>query len=274
MENRTEQLKNFLRKNSDRGIALAFSGGTDSSLLLSVLRELHCESPFPMAALTMQTPFHQEEEISEARRFAAECGMKLEVFTFDPLSVPEIQSNPPDRCYRCKLRIFRRFLDFMHDHRLGVLMDGTNADDLLVYRPGRKALRELGVISPLAELGFTKAEIRSLAAERGLKCASKPARPCLATRFEYGTRLTPELLERTGKGEALIRKLVPDHTDVRLRVHDRIARIEVSEKEMKNLLLRRKEISDGLRELGFEFITLDLEGFRSGCYDKRGEKKI
>lgn len=269
--NRTEELKEYLRKIGDKGIALAFSGGVDSSLLLSVLKELREESSFPLTALTMQTVFQQDDELAEARRTADECGVELRIFHCNPLSLPEIRSNPPDRCYWCKRHIFSQFLVFMQNHGLSILMDGTNADDLHVYRPGRKALRELGVISPLAELGFSKAEIRALAAARGLRCSTRPSRPCLATRFEYGTKLTPELLEKTGKGEEMIRKLVPPDTDVRLRVHGSIARIEVSQEAVEPLMLHRKKLSAGLRQLGFEFITLDLEGFRSGCYDKKEE---
>ena len=268
---RIKELKEFLRPALNRGVALAFSGGVDSSLLLSVLKELRDESPCPLAALTMHTVFQRDEELAEVRRTASECGVEPTVFHCDPLAIPEIRSNPPDRCYRCKRHIFSKFLNFMRNQGLGVLMDGTNADDLHVYRPGRKALRELGVISPLAELGFTKAEIRALAAERGLKCSTRPSLPCLATRFEYGTLLTPDLLERTGKGEGLIRQLVPPDADVRLRVHGTVARIEVPPEVMERLLQRRRELSAGLRRLGFEFITLDLEGFRSGCYDKKEE---
>ena len=268
---RTAELKEFLRQRSDQGIALAFSGGVDSSFLLSTLKELRDESPFPLTALTMQTVFQRDDELAEVRQFAGQYGIPLQIFTFDPLSVPEIKCNPPDRCYWCKRHIFGEFSEFARNHRFGVLMDGTNADDLHVYRPGRKALRELGVLSPLAELGFSKAEIRKMAAERGLKCSGKPSMPCLATRFEYGTMLSPELLERAGKGEALIRQFLPGNADIRLRVHSAVARIEVSPEYLEKVVHCRQEISAGLRQLGFEFITLDLEGFRSGCYDKKEE---
>ena len=269
---RIEELKTFLRRTAEHGAALAFSGGVDSSFLLAVLKELHDGSPFPLTALTMRTVFQASEELSEVRRIAAETGVELQVFSCDPLALPEVRDNPPDRCYWCKRHIFSEFLDFCRVNGLGVLFDGTNADDLNVYRPGLRALRELGVVSPLAELGFTKAEIRHLAAERGLQCAKKPAMPCLATRFEYGTELTPERLRMAAGGEELIRDLLPPETDLRLRVHDRIARIEVSPDALGIVLRNRTEISAGLKKLGFEFITLDLEGFRSGCYDKKEEK--
>ena len=269
---RIEQLKNFLKSKTGTGIALAFSGGVDSSFLLSVLCELHEEKPFPLKALMMQTVFQDESELTDAAEFVRECGTEMQVFHFDPLSLPVIRNNPPDRCYWCKRRIFSEFLDFAGKNGYRVLMDGTNADDLGVYRPGRRALRELGIVSPLAELGFSKPEIRKLSAERGLKCAARPSRPCLATRFEYGTELTPELLKRTGDGELLLRRLLPENTDIRLRVQKNIARIEIPPAAMEPLLQQREIAAAGLKKLGFEFITLDLEGFRSGCYDKTEEK--
>ncbi|MBO4647291.1 MAG: ATP-dependent sacrificial sulfur transferase LarE [Lentisphaeria bacterium] len=271
-----EELKAFLRRAAEHGGALAFSGGVDSSFLLALLKEIHDETPFPLTALTMRTVFQAEEELSEVRRIAAETGVELQVFSCDPLSLPEVRDNPPDRCYWCKRHIFTEFLKFCRTNGLGVLFDGTNADDLKVYRPGLRALRELGVVSPLAELGFTKAEIRRLARERGLACASKPSQPCLATRFEYGTHLRPELLESVRRGEALIRGLLPAGTDVRLRVHLQsvpLARIEVSPDAMAVVFRHREELASALQELGFQFITLDLEGFRSGCYDQKKEKE-
>ena len=267
---RIDELRQFLRARSEHGIALAFSGGTDSSFLLAVLEELHDGSAFPLAAFYMQTVFQTGAELEYARTAAAAAGVALDVFHCDPLSLPELRFNPPDRCYICKRHLFGQFLEAARSRGLGTVIDGTNADDLNVYRPGRKALRELGVVSPLAELGFTKAEIRRLAAGLGLACAGRPSMPCLATRFEYGTELTPELLDRTGRGEELVRKLLPPETDVRLRVHGSLARIEVSPAALPLVLDRRDKINAGLRQLGFKFLTLDLEGFRSGCYDKKG----
>lgn len=147
-----------------------------------------------------------------------------------------------------------------------MIMDGTNEDDLHVYRPGLRALKELGIISPLAEEKVTKAEVRELAEEYGLSVASKPAMPCLATRFPYGTDLTYEKLEKVEKGEAFIRKL--GLYNLRLRVHGGIARVEVDEQEIAKILQHREEIVRYLRQLGYSYITLDLEGFRSGSMDE------
>ena len=266
-----EQLAESLRPYTAGGIALAFSGGADSSFLLFALKKLHDRQPFALKAVMMQTVFQQQDEPAEAKKTAAELGLDLEILHCDPLSLPKLRTNPPDRCYWCKRHIFGGILKFSRAHGIRTLMDGTHADDLQSYRPGRKALRELGVVSPLAELGFTKAEIRSLAGELGLHFASRPAMPCLATRFEYGTELTPELLERTGQGESMIRHLLPENTALRLRVQRGIARIEVPPDAMEMVLADREKIAAELRKLKFEFITLDLEGFRSGCYDKREE---
>lgn len=265
---RVEELKDFLRSRSGGGIALAFSGGVDSTFLLSVLKELHEESPFPLLAFTMHSIFQGEAELEEVKTVAGEFGVELKIFTCDPLAIPEVKYNPPERCYWCKRYIFNEFQTFAKERNLATLLDGTNADDLFVYRPGRKALGELGVVSPLAELGFTKEEIRTLSKARNLRCSSKPSMPCLATRFEYGALLTPDRIEQVGKGEEMIRKYALSTSDVRLRVHANIARLEVSQEAIPSILEHRKEIAGGLRCLGFEFITLDLEGFRSGCFDK------
>ena len=147
-------------------------------------------------------------------------------------------------------------------------MDGTHAGDLNVYRPGRKALTELGVISPLAALAMNKQEIRELARQLNIAVSEKPAAPCLATRFEYGTLLTPELLRKVAHGEALIRQYLPATIPLRLRVKEDLARIEVPEEAMEIMIRNRAEIIAGLQKTGFRFITLDLQGFRSGCYDK------
>ena len=250
--NRIDELKRNLRLLAPHGIALAFSGGVDSTFLLSVLKELHDETPFPLLALTMHTVFQPDDETEAAKRQTAEFGVEAEVFTCDPLALPEVRSNPPDRCCWCKRKIFRTFLDVCRARRIAHLLDGTNADDGHAYRPGRRALKELGVLSPLASLGFTKQEIRELSAERGLPTATKPSMPCLATRFEYGAELTPERIAQVGRGEAFLRTLLPETADLRLRVQGQ----------------NRAAIAETLHGLGFEFVTLDLEGYRSGCYDK------
>jgi len=256
------------RERSAGGIALAFSGGVDSSLLLSVLKELHGESPFPLLALTMHSIFQRAEELKDVRNAAGKAGIELKLFGCDPLSIPEVKYNPPDRCYWCKRYLFSEIRDCAESRGIKTVIDGTNADDRKAYRPGLAALSELGIFSPLAELGITGAEVRGIAAERHLNCVEKPSIPCMATRFEYGALLTEELIRKSVDGEDLFRRLVPSAPDIRLRVHAGIARVEVSKDFIAEAAIRHEEISAGLKQLGFQFVTLDLEGFRSGSMEQ------
>lgn len=267
MKSKLEKLKDCLREKSAGGIALAFSGGVDSSLLLAALCLIRREKPYSLQALTIHTVLHQTEEKETAEKMTKEMNVPHHFFFLDPLSFPEIRENPADRCYRCKKILFSEIKAHASKNQLTVVMDGTNADDLKVYRPGRRALKELGILSPLAETGLSKVDIREMAAELGLECASRPAAPCLATRFEYGTLLTPDAVRKVADGENFLRGLVPGSEAIRLRMHGAVARIEVPVKLFPEIISRRQEVTDGLRRLNFQYITLDLEGFRSGSMD-------
>jgi len=262
-----EKIRQYLKPHTEKGIAIAFSGGVDSSFLLAVLAEMKTEHDFPIVALTMHSVFQKPEELNEARQTASKNGIPIQVFSFNPLSVDEVKNNPPDRCYWCKKNIFARFTDYAKNNGYHLVIDGTNADDLDVYRPGRKALKEFGVASPLAELGITKPEIRRMVDGMGLECASRPSAPCLATRFEYGTILTEDNIKRVAQGEALLHSLFYDAQNIRLRVHGSIARIEVPPEYFRTIAEHANQITAGLKNLGFTYITLDLEGFRSGSMD-------
>ena len=265
-----EELKDNLRPLTRQGIALAFSGGVDSALLLDVLREMRDEEPFPVLALTMVSRFQPSGEVQQARELARAAGIESCVEFFEPLLIPELRKNPPDRCYQCKKRFFRAFCDRAQKRGIGVVIDGTNADDIKTYRPGLAALKELGVRSPLAETGFTKADIRKAAAERNLSVAQKPSTPCLATRFEYGFPLTEQWINTVDSGEMLIRACLPEARNIRLRVHaNGVARIEVPEDCFEAVLAARTILVTGLKNLGFQYISVDLEGFRSGSMDCR-----
>lgn len=266
---RLRELKEFLQQYTAGGIALAFSGGTDSTLLLAVAAELQKETPFQLVALTMHSLFQTQEELETVHKLAADYHVSLQVFSGNPMQIPEVRTNQPDRCYHCKKMIFNTFRQYANEHGYASLLDGTHAGDLNVYRPGKKALSELGVISPLAELGMDKPEICELARELDIEVSDKPAAPCLATRFEYGTLLTPELLQKVAEGEAALRQYLPATTPFRLRVQGDLVRIEVPAAFMEIILRHREEIIDRLQKSGFRFITLDMQGFRSGCYDKR-----
>lgn len=248
-------------------MVVAFSGGADSSLLLKLACEATEQCGSRVYAITMQTELHTLEDLQVAKKVAKETGAFHIVLHVDELKEAGIEDNPVDRCYRCKKLLFTRMREEAERIGAGVLLEGTNADDLKVYRPGLKAIRELGIKSPLAEAGFTKAEVRALAGEYGVSVAKRPSTPCMATRFPYGTRLTRENLKRAEDGESYIRSL--GFYNVRLRVCGETARIEVDETEFDFLIEHRKEIIKFLKSLGYVYVALDLEGFRSGSMDIR-----
>jgi len=262
-----DRLEEYLQNLAPDGIALAYSGGVDSTLLLAVLAKLRQKRPFALEALTMRTILRDCEETAAAAELVKSFGVRQKVFGFDPFALDEVRHNRTDRCYHCKKAAFAQFKDYARANGLKHLLDGTNKDDLGVYRPGRKALRELGVISPLAELGITKAEIRRLSAELGLSTASKPAAPCLATRFEYGALLDDAAVRRVAEGERTIKEMFPAIKDVRLRVHGDLARLEVSAENVSSVAAEADKAAAVLKKCGFAFVTLDLEGFRSGSFD-------
>ncbi len=262
-----KRLEVFLQKLAPDGIALAFSGGVDSTLLLAVLGRIRQERPFPLIALTMQTVLQDIRETETAAKLTRKLDVEQKIFTFDPLSFDDIRYNRLTRCYLCKKNIFSLFCDYARANGFKHLLDGTNADDLKTYRPGRKALQELGVISPLAELGFSKHDIRRMSAELGLPTAEKPSIPCLATRFAYNTFLDEKEILRVAEGERIVRKIFSEIGNIRLRVHDRLVRLEVAEEQMPLVLAKHKQLTEALKKLGYSYITLDMEGFRSGSFD-------
>lgn len=266
MENKLNELRRMLEELSSDGVCAAFSGGVDSALLLTVLSEIYARKPFPLLAVVFATAFHTAEETASAMKLAEGLGVPAELVKRDVLSDPVLRENPKDRCYHCKHRLFSEMKRIAGEHGIKNLVDGTNADDTRVYRPGRKALEELGVLSPLSLCGFTKDEIRAAARELLVPVADKPSMPCLATRFPYGTALTDGALRRVERGEAILREFGM-HV-VRLRVHGDVARIETDPEGFDLVAARRFEIAFALREEGFPYITLDLEGFRSGSMDE------
>lgn len=221
------RLLQYLQNMAPQGIALAYSGGVDSTLLLAALGKIRQRQTFPALALTMQTVLQDINEITRAANLAKEFGIKQKILSFNPFSLEEVRLNRTDRCYHCKKAIFTQFKDYARANKIEYLLDGSNADDLGIYRLGKKALRELGIISPLAELGITKAQIRQMSAELGLPTASHPAAPCLATRFEYNTLLEKAALRRVASAELIIKDMFPEIRDIRLRVHGKLARLEV-----------------------------------------------
>lgn len=256
-----ERMKHYTAED----VMVAFSGGADSSLLLKLACEAAETNGTNVCAVTMQTRLHPAPELTHAIKVAREIGAEHRVISVDELLNAGIWDNPKDRCYLCKKHLFLQMRSLAGKLGIGTILEGTNADDLKEYRPGLKALSELRIKSPLMEAGFTKEEVRRLACSYGLSVSSRPAMPCLATRFPYGTPLSYEALTKVEQGEAFLKKI--GGYDIRLRVHGETARIEVDDAAMELFLAHRSEITAYLKKLGYRYITLDLEGFRSGSMD-------
>lgn len=259
------QLEETMAEYAKEDICLAFSGGVDSSLLLKAASDAAGKTGKKVYAVTFDSRLHPSCDLDIAARVAKELGGIHRVVRVNELDQEEIRFNPVNRCYLCKKKLFESLKDFAGEMNIPYIMDGTNEDDLHVYRPGIKALRELGIISPLAELHITKAQVKEMAAGYGISVASRPSAPCMATRLPYHTEIDYGILERIGKGEEYLSSLVKGN--VRLRLHKDIVRIEVDKASMGELLERSGEIVSRLKELGFIYITMDLEGFRSGSMD-------
>lgn len=265
-----EKISRIMEANIEKGIGIAFSGGVDSSLLLKIACDVGKKANKPVLAITFETKLHPHGDLDESRAIASSFGAVHKVIEVDEFADPEIMHNPVDRCYRCKNLLFKTLIQTANSEGYYYLMDGSNFDDLKAYRPGMKALKELGIHSPLLELEITKAEIRSLAADLGISSSDRPSAPCLATRLPYGATLDFDLLERIDFGEKYIKEF--GFYNVRLRAHDDIIRIEIDKKDFAKFIENQELIVNRLKELGFIYITLDLEGFRSGSMDIKIEK--
>ncbi len=259
------RLEQMMAEYAKEDICLAFSGGVDSSLLLKVAADATGKTGKAVYAVTFDSRLHPSCDLEIAARVAKELGGIHKVVSVNELEQEEIRFNPVNRCYLCKKKLFQSLKDYAKEMNIPYIMDGTNEDDLHVYRPGIKALRELGIISPLAELHITKAQVKELASWYGISVASRPSAPCMATRLPYGTEIDYDILNLIGKGEEFVSSLVKGN--VRLRLHNDIVRIEVDQEAMGNLMEKSREIIAYLKELGFVYITMDLEGFRSGSMD-------
>ncbi len=261
--NAMEALQELLRSWKGQRVCLAYSGGVDSVFLLDQLKKCGVS----VLAVTFDTFLHPKSDAQNAAKWASLLGAEHRILPVNECEDERILENPRERCYFCKHALFSKLRALAKDEGISVLLDGTNADDLKEYRPGLRALKELDIISPLARCGVTKAMVRQASKEAGLPTAHAPSTPCLATRLPYGTRLTPSLLARVEEGERFL------HTfgfhNLRLRTDGQQARIEVDVDALDTVLLHRQEILAGLKALSFSPVTLDLEGFRSGSYDRK-----
>lgn len=265
------RLEKRMRELAAGDICLAFSGGVDSSLLLKAAVDAVAETGKKVYAVTFDSRLHPACDLEIAGQVAKELGGIHQVIPIDELEQADIRMNPKNRCYLCKRRLFSSLKEFAEEKKSSCILDGTNEDDMHVYRPGIQALGELGIISPLAELHITKAEVKALASLYRISVASRPSTPCMATRIPYGMELNYEILTRIGEGEAFLRELFSGN--VRLRLHGNVARIELDPECLEQVLMKRELVICRLKELGFPYVTLDLEGFRSGSMDLFIEKQ-
>lgn len=265
MNFKLQQLQQVFADYAGEDLCLAFSGGVDSSLLLKIACEAAEKTGSKVYAVTFNTRLHPACDLEIASRVARELHAVHEVISIDELEQEAIRNNPVNRCYLCKKQLFTTLKQFAGARNIKRILDGTNEDDLHVYRPGIQALKELGIISPLADLHITKEEVKELAAGYHLSVASRPSTPCMATRLPYNTPIDYDLLEKIAKGEAFLRGLIGGN--VRLRLHGDIARIEIDKQSFEIILKNCETITDTLKGYGFQYITFDLEGFRSGSMD-------
>jgi len=249
-----------------KSVLVAFSGGVYSTLVLSVAKQVLGDN---VLAVTANSPLLPDSEIERARETAAALGAEHIIVDTRELENDAFRANPADRCYICKLIKFTELDELAVREGISQVVDGTNLDDTewAVYRPGLRAVRELGVISPLADAGMDKTAIRDLSRELGLALWNRPAYTCLATRIPYGMRITPDILARLERAEAVLEELGATH--IRVRLSDASsARIEVSTASFERIVAGRERIAEEFKQLGFIYTSLDLAGYRSGSMDE------
>jgi uncharacterized protein len=246
-------------------VLVAFSGGVDSTLLLRVAKDVLGNE---VLAVTASSAVYPSEEMEQAKTLAQNLKARHEIIQTRELTNPKFVSNPKDRCYWCKKELFAELTSIARENTLSHVVDGSNFDDLDDFRPGMKAARELGVRSPLQEAMLTKADIRSMSKRMGLPTWSKPSLACLASRLPYGTRITRDKLFRIDRAERFLKDL--GFTHIRVRHHDTIARIEVPKKDISRLVSDkpRSQIVSYFKTLGYSYVTLDLEGYRTGSMNE------
>jgi len=242
-------------------VLIAYSGGVDSTFLLKAAAVSGLDKVLAVTGVSESLP---EEEALFAKETAELFGVDFRTITTEELKNSAYAENPPDRCYHCKKELFGRLKKIAQEECLLYVLDGTNADDAGDWRPGMKAASEEGVASPLLKAGLGKDEIRRFSRELGLSTWNKPATPCLASRFPYGHRITSEALNRVHDAEKFIRRA--GVKELRVRAHSDVARIEVMPHEFGKLMdgAFREEVVAYLKSLGFKYVTIDLQGFRSG----------
>ncbi|MDO5338327.1 MAG: ATP-dependent sacrificial sulfur transferase LarE [Eubacteriales bacterium] len=252
-----ENLKQYFR--SLKSVAVAFSGGVDSTFLLKAAHEALGDRAI---ALTVQSAFFPHRELQEAADFCKSEGISQLICKVEELDIPGVCENPRNRCYLCKRELFQKMKAIAQEQGVSCVAEGSNLDDTRDYRPGLLAVAELGIKSPLRECNLTKQEIRLLSRDMGLPTWDKPSFACLASRFVYGEQITREKLAMVEKAEELLLEL--GFGQVRVRIHGTMARIEVLPEEFSHLMEVRERVLERLESYGFTYVSLDLKGYRTG----------
>jgi uncharacterized protein len=273
IDNKMLKLK-YILKSFDK-ILVAFSGGVDSSFLLKVCIDVLGSNN--VLAVTAKTESFPEREISDAIKTANRFKAYHKIIDFDQLAIQEVSKNTPERCYFCKKALFAKLKDIASQEGIKYIVEGSNMDDIGDFRPGMKAMKELDIKSPLKDAGFKKSEIRKVACEMNIPTWDRPSFACLFSRFPYGEKVTHEKLKRVSGAEDVLRKM--GLTQFRVRSHNDIARIEVLPEEIHVFFDEgfREKVVGALKHTGFNYVTLDLTGYRTGSMNevlKEGEKHI
>lgn len=258
-ENKLEQLQNYIKELGS--VAIAFSSGVDSTFLLKVAHDVLGDKAIAVTARSCSFP---KRELDEAKAFCQKEGIRHFICDSEELEIEGFSQNPPNRCYLCKRELFEKIIDIAKENDIKYVAEGSNMDDNGDYRPGLIAVAELEVKSPLRAVGLSKAEIRTLSKELGLPTWDKQSFACLSSRFVYGESITEEKLNMVDKAEQLL--LDMGFHQIRVRIHDKLARIEVDPCEFEKLIEKdaREEIVSKFKSYGFTYVSMDLAGYRMG----------
>lgn len=258
LQNKYLELKKYL--SSLNSVAVAYSSGVDSTFLLKTAVDTLPRDN--VLALTAKSHSFPKRELDESIQFCKSENIRQIVFESEELSIDGFSNNPPDRCYICKKELFSKIKGIVRENNINAVVEGSNADDINDYRPGMRAVAELDILSPLKKVGLTKNEIRTLSKQLGLKTWNKQSFACLSSRFVYGEKITVQKLDMIDKSEQLLLDL--GFKQVRVRIHNDVARIEVLPNEIERVMQFKDTIYSKFKEYGFRYVTLDLGGYRTG----------